>query len=580
MSELDPITLEVIRYGLQAIPDEIETDITRTAYSPLVYEYKDYAIGLLDADGRLIAMSRGGIPLFLANVFGLAVADGLAIYGRDNLLPGDAVISNHAPTFGQHLNNVSMYMPVHADGELAGFVAVLVHWIDVGGRYVGSSASNDTTDIFGEGIQFRTVKLRSRGEPVPEIYRMIECNTRFPEMLLGDVAAQLAACMKGCGLLAGIYARHGLPAVRAAIETVWRQSAERARAAVRAIPDGTYHARSFLDDDGVDLDRIVDIPVTVRVDGERFVIDFSQVSPQLRGPFNSGEFGGGVTAARLAFKYLTTPDEPTNEASFAPLEVVLPPGTFLSAKGTAALARYSTPLPTVIDTVIRAMQDAMPERVAAGHHGQAGSHRFHGVRPDGRLFSHLDTAHGGWGASDGRDGTGPFKTLGHGDTRDVPVESQEALYPVRVDLIRFLPDSGGAGTFRGGLGLEKVYTILGPCKLTVTFIRHGCPAWGLRGGGDGSPAYVEITRVGQPTRRLWKVSDTPLDTGDEVVICTGGGGGYGSPAGRDPARVAEDVRCGYVSPEAAQTAYAVVLDATGDPDAAATAGQRQRGGEP
>jgi N-methylhydantoinase A/oxoprolinase/acetone carboxylase beta subunit/N-methylhydantoinase B/oxoprolinase/acetone carboxylase alpha subunit len=576
--DIDPITLEVIRHGLQSIPDEIESDITRTAYSPLVYEYKDYAIGLLDAEGRLIAMSRGGIPLFLANVFALAVADGLAIYGREAIARGDAIISNHASTFGQHLNNVSMYMPVFAgDGgrQLVGFVAVLVHWIDVGGRYVGSSASNDTTDIFQEGIQFRTVKLRSRGEPVAEIYRMIEYNTRFPEMLLGDVAAQLSACIKGCQLLEEIFVRHGLATVQSAIQTIWQQSADRATAAVRAIPDGVYQARSFLDDDGVDLGKPVNIAVTVRVDGDRFTIDFSDIAGQLRGPFNAGHFGGGVTTARLAFKYLTTPDEPTNEGSFKPLNVILPPGKFLSAGPNAPLARYSTPLPTVIDTIIWAMQDAVPERVAAGHHGQAGSHRFHGILGDGRLFSHLDTAHGGWGASAHRDGTGPFKTLAHGDTRDVPVESQEALYPLRIDLIRFLPDSGGAGKFRGGLGLEKIYTILGPCKLTVTFIRHECPAWGLRGGQSGAVAYVEITRVGQPTKRLWKVSDTPLDLGDQVIICTGGGGGYGSPLDREPQLVLDDLRCGYITQPAAGEIYGIVRGADEMLDEPATVALRE-----
>lgn len=195
---IDPITLEIIRQLLQAIPDEVETDLTRTAFSPLVYEYKDYAVGIVDAEGRLITQSRGGIPIFLANVLGLAVLDGLAIYGRDNIHPGDVLITNHCGTMGQHLNNVVMYAPVFDPGDatrIVAFMCVLVHWTDVGGRYVGSSASNDTTEIFQEGIQFRSVKLRNRGEPAAEMYRMIEYNTRFPEMVLGDVdeAATMSA---------------------------------------------------------------------------------------------------------------------------------------------------------------------------------------------------------------------------------------------------------------------------------------------------------------------------------------------------------------------------------------------------
>jgi N-methylhydantoinase B len=576
----DAITVEIIRQLLQAIPDEVETDLTRTAFSPLIYEYKDYAVGIVDAEGRLITQSRGGIPIFLANVLGLAVQDGLAIYGREHMHAGDVFISNHAGTLGQHLNNVIMYTPVFDPEDASGIIAfmcVLAHWTDVGGRYVGSSASNDTTEIFQEGIQFRTVKLRSSGEPVPEIYRMIEYNTRFPEMVLGDIEAQYAGCVKGAGLFRDIATKFGADMTLSAIRTMWQQSEAAARAAVRAIPDGVYRASSFLDNDGVDLDRPIHCPVTVRIEGERFVVDLSDIADEVRGPFNSGREGGGVTAARIAFKYLTSPDEPTNEGSFAPLDVVLPDGKFLSAGPTAALARYSTPLATVIDTIIRAMAEALPDRVAAGHHASMGSHRFQGrLQESGRLFTHLDTAHGGWGASSGRDGSGPFKTLAHGDTLDVPVEVQEVLYGLHVDRFGFRTDSGGAGEFRGGLGLDKAYTLHQPVKLTLTFERHGCPPWGLLGGTNGEAGYVEIERQGQPRQKYLKATDIPLGAGDRVYVHTGGGGGYGSPLERDPRAVARDVQRGFVSVEAARSAYGVVIDNDGEADGAATLAERTK----
>jgi N-methylhydantoinase B len=179
----DPVTVEVIRRRLISISDQVDMNITRTAYSPLVYEYKDYAVGIVDADGKLLSQCTGGMPLFVADVLGAAIRDGLAIYGKDNLHEGDIVITNDAGTIGQHLNNVVMYTPVFAPdtGALAAFFVVVVHWLDVGGRVIGS-LSKYATDIFQEGIQFRTVKLRSRGEPVLEIYRMIQGNTRFPEL--------------------------------------------------------------------------------------------------------------------------------------------------------------------------------------------------------------------------------------------------------------------------------------------------------------------------------------------------------------------------------------------------------------
>lgn len=577
LEDTDPITLEIIRYALESIPDQIEVDITRTAYSPSIYDYKDFAVGMVDAEGRLICQGKGGVPLFLANVLGLAARDALLLYGHDDMGPGDVIISNHAPTFGQHLNNVAMLTPVmDPGGELFGFMCVFAHWLDVGGKVVGSHLVNDTTEIFQEGIQFRSVKLRQRGEPVPEIYRMIECNTRFPVELLGDVEAQLAGCMKGRQLFEEILAKNGTTTVRAAIETMWRQSAAAARAAVRAIPDGTYAAESFFDNDGVDLDRPIRIAIAVTVQGEEMTIDFSGVSEQVRGPFNAGANGGGITAARIAFKYLTTPDEPANEGSFEPLRVVLPPGKFLSAGPTAPLAKYSTPMPTVIDTIIHALAPAVPDRVAAGHHSDMGSHRFSGMNPrTGSLFLAVNTANGGWGASRGRDGPGPFKTLSHGDTQDIPAEAVEALYPLAMNAKTWRTDSGGVGEFRGGLGVAKEYIALAPCKLTLTFDRQLSPPWGLFGGLDGARAYAEIERPGKARERYLKIDGLQLETGDRVFLYSGGGGGYGRAIDRMPSRVAEDVRDGYVTVEAARTVYGVALIADNRVDDAETARLRK-----
>ncbi len=565
---IDPVTLEILRQLLQSIPDEVETDLTRTAFSPLIYEYKDYAVGMVDATGRLIAQSRGGIPIFLANVLGLAVQDGLAAYAEEGIEAGDVIITNHAGTLGQHLNNVVMFTPMMDPAEpskVIAFMAILAHWTDVGGKYVGSSASNDSTDIFQEGIQFRCVKLRRRGQPVPEIYRMIEYNTRFPTMVLGDVEAQMAGCIKGSDLFTRLARKFGTDTLLAGIEALWARSEAAARAAVRAIPDGVYRAESFLDNDGIDLGQRIACPITVRVEGERFIVDFSEISPQVRGPFNSGRYGGGITCARIAFKYLTTPDELTNEGSFAPLEVVLPDGKFLSASATAPMARYSAPISTVVDTIVHALAHAAPRMIAAGHHASMGSHRFQGVHPEtGMLFSHLDTALGGWGGSHDRDGSGPFKTLAHGDTMDVPVEVQELLYGLHLDKIGFRQDSAGPGRFRGGPGLDKQYTIRHPVKLTLTFERHGCPPWGVLGGGAGQPNYVEIQRHGEHEPKVYlKANDIPLSPGDRVLIHSGGGGGYGDPLGRDPQAVALDVRRGFLSEAAARQDHGVVLDAAG-----------------
>jgi len=559
-ASIDPVQLEIMRQLLQSIPDEVETDLTRTAFSPLIYEYKDYAVGMVDVKGRIISQSRGGIPIFLANSLGLAVLDGLAQYADEGIGAGDVIVTNHAGTLGQHLNNVVMFAPIMdpADGKsIIAFMAILAHWTDVGGRYVGSSASNDTTEIFQEGIQFRSIKLRRAGVAVPETYRMIEYNTRFPAMVLGDVAAQLSGCVKGAALFEELARKFGAATLIDAIHALWDRSEAAARAAVAAMPDGVYRAASFLDNDGIDLDKRIECPVTVRIEGERFIVDFSDISPQVRGPFNSGRDGGGISSARIAFKYLTTPNDPTNEGSFAPLEVILPDGKFLSASATAPMARYSAPLSTVVDTIIHAMEGAASGAIAAGHHASMGSHRFQGRHPvTGQLFSHLDTALGGWGGSHSLDGSGPFKTLAHGDTLDVPVEVQEAMYGLQLARIEFRQDSGGPGKYRGGLGLIKEYAVLHPVKLTLTFERSGCPPWGACGGGEGVPNHVELIRAGQSDSvRYLKVNDLALSPGDRVIIYTGGGGGFGNVLERDPKAVELDVRRGYVSLQAARDTY-------------------------
>ena len=192
---LDPITAEVIMHGLTAIPNLVDKNIARTAYSFLISEYKDYAVGIVDCDGKLITQSRGGLPIFVANALSAAVSDGLDIYGRQKLQHGDVVISNHAGSMGQHLNNVVMYTPIRigeTDGDLVGFFAVVMHWMDVGGITIGSCQSPFTTDIFQEGIQFRTVKLLNRGKRVDEMFRMVAENTRFPKLVLGDLESQIA----------------------------------------------------------------------------------------------------------------------------------------------------------------------------------------------------------------------------------------------------------------------------------------------------------------------------------------------------------------------------------------------------
>jgi N-methylhydantoinase B len=557
---VDPITLEVIRHGLVSITNQIDANIKRTAFSPYIYEYNDFAVGLTDADGQLIAQCTGGMPPFVADSVGTAVRDGLAIYGRDRLHHGDAVLCNHAAVQGQHLNNTVMYTPIHVGpgcATLIGFFAINVHWIDIAGAVPRSP------DIFGEGLQLRSIKLWKRGEPVEEIYRIIECNTRQPTELMGDIAAQLAGCLLGRDLIAGLVDKYGIATFRNAVTIILDQSEAAARALIRAMPDGIYTHETYLDNDRAG-DEPLPIRITVVVAGDEMTIDYSGIARQVKGPINSGWFGGGQTTARVAFKYLMGAGEMANEGTFRPLKLVLPPGKILSADATAPMGNYSTPFPTVIDAVIKALEKALPERVPGGHFGTHSGIRFSGRRPDGSYFATHDSGHGGWGACATHDGAGPFRTMAHGDTRIIPLELQESYLPVRIEELALRQDSGGAGKFRGGLGFRKSYRILAPCELQTNLDRTRFPPWGVHGGQEGRPGrFTVVNGKTGAMRSIEKEKGFRLAAGDLVCIETGGGGGYGPPAERALELIQRDLDAGYISTDAAARDYDVSVGADG-----------------
>jgi N-methylhydantoinase B len=558
---VDQITLEVIWHALISITNQIDANIKRTAFSPYIYEYNDFAVGLLDADGQLVAQCTGGMPPFVADSVGAAVRDGLTIYGADRLAHGDVVLCNHAAVQGQHLNNTVMYTPIRcseADRDrLIGFFAINVHWIDIGG------AVPHSTDIFMEGLQLRSIKLVSKGEPIEEVYRLIEDNTRQPTELLGDIAAQLAGCLFGRDLTVELAEKYGVATFLHALDLILDFSEAAARAFIRAIPDGVYDSSTFLDDDRAGGEPLP-IRVRVIVKDDELTVDYSDIADQVHGPINSGYFGGGQTTARVAFKYLIGAGEPSNEGTFRPLKLVLPPRKILSADTTAPMGNYSTPFPTVIDTVIRALAPALTQRVPGGHFGTHSGIRFYGRRADGSFFGTHDSGHGGWGACATHDGGGPFRTMAHGDTRIIPLELQEAALPIRIEEFSLRQDSGGAGRFRGGLGFRKVYRVLAPCMVQTNLDRTKFPPWGVRGGLNAKPGRFTLNDAATgECRSIDKEKGLALKRGDLVCVETGGGGGYGPPGERALDAIERDLDAGYVSRAAAERDYGVTIGADG-----------------
>ena len=554
---IDPITVEIIRCALKAAANEMSAVLKRTAYNMMIYEVQDYCVGIVDHEGRTMSQNEGALPIFLADL-GVAVQDGVELYGLESIYPGDVFLVNHPEVCGQHLNNMVVYTPFFWNGKILCFLAVRAHWIDVGGGSTGFGSSN-TRDVYEEGLQIRSVKIYSEGRPNAEVLRLIEDNIRFPESSLGDLRAQIACCRTGEERLEQICHKYGGKVFREAVETIWDQTDKLVREAVRAIPDGVYEASSFLDDDGRDMTKTIPIKVKVEVDGDELTIDFSEIADQVPGFINCGS-SGGMAAARVAFKALTSPDREVNEGSFRALKVILPPGKLLSARRPAPIGGWSLSLPTVLDTIFRALAPALPERVPAAHKGDMGGYAIFGNNPKtGRRYVCQNIIGGGWGGRPFEDGASASVSMCQGDVKNTPIELQELYYPLLYERHTFRTDSGGAGKYRGGVGVEVTVTALENCFLSRNTDRIKCPPWGLLGGAQGAVNETIIQRNGNTEVLPGKFSHLLVRRGESVTFLTAGGGGYGDPSMRDTASVNRDVELGYVSKQQASESYRMAV---------------------
>jgi len=554
---VDPITVEIIRCALKAAANEMSAVLKKTAYNMMIYEVQDYCVGIVDHEGCTMSQNEGALPIFLADL-GVAVQDGIEIYGLENIRPGDVFLVNHPEICGQHLNNMVVYTPFFWEGRLVCFLAVRAHWIDVGGASTGFGSSM-TRDVYEEGLQIRSVKIYSEGQPNIEVLRLIEDNIRFPESSLGDLRAQIACCRTGEERLQQMCRKYSAAVFQEAVEAIWDQTDKLVRESVRAIPDGVYEAASFLDDDGKDLTKTIPIKVRVEVRGDELTIDFSEVSDQVPGFINCGS-SGGMAAARVAFKALTSPDREVNEGSFRALKVVLPPGKLLSARRPAPIGGWSLSLPTVLDTIFRALAPILPKRIPAAHKGDMGGYAIFGTHPNtGRRYVCQNIIGGGWGGRPFEDGAAAAVSICQGDVKNTPIELQELYYPLLYECHVLRPDSGGAGRFRGGIGVELKVKPLHDLYVSRNTDRIQCPPWGLLGGKEGKTNQTLIRRNGKEETLPGKFSHLLVRPGETVTFLTAGGGGYGDPSKRDAKALRRDIELGYVSKEGAEGTYASVF---------------------
>ncbi len=563
----DAVLTEIVRNGVIAVTEEMKTNLMRTAYNMIVYEALDFTVGLYTAEGETVSIGLG-LPSFIRGMAETVKAK-LAHFGKDGIEPGDILVTNDAYTTGSHLYHFTFSLPIFHRGKLSGFACCMAHWTDVGGVLGGI-----TTDIYAEGLQIPIVKYAKAGVVNQDLVDIIRMNVRIPERAMGDLRAQITAVKTGERRFLELLDRYGRDDVLAAIANIMDQSEAAARLRTRSIPDGTYEAESFMDDDGVDIGRRVPIKVKVVKRGDEMTVDLSQVSPQVRGFYNSGATTG-YSCAQVAYKCLTSPtDYPINEGSFRPLKVILAPGSVVSAVKPAAMRWWMTFPMTVVDTVFKAMERAIPERTIAAHHADLLVCLINGISPkDGRLFlAGIGPSGGGFGAKIGEDGVSATVCMNDGDTHNHPVEQMEAKYPLLFERHALREDSGGAGRQRGGLGTEQVVQARFPININIQVDRVHCPPWGLAGGHSGLGNQVTLRLGGKEIADLpnAKVLMTRLNAGDTITIRAGGGGGFGPPEERDPNKVVHDVRQGYVSAKIAREIYRVALDEQGRVDTAAT----------
>jgi N-methylhydantoinase B len=534
--DFDILQIELFRHAMLSIADELEVNLTRTAYSLLIYEYKDYCIGFLDAGFRLIAQSKGSLPIFVSDLGG-PVRDAVDVIGVESLAPGDIFLTNYTPVSGQHLNNVVVATPIFDEAHaILGYICVRAHWADVGGLAPGS-ISWEARDIFQEGIQYRGLRIVRGGIPCPEVLKTIEANTRQPKQVMGDLNAQLGACQLGLRRWSDrVSGKWSADEIRGLMSSLLESSAELARRKIRhLLPNGRYESDCWLDDAGPTSREPILLKLAIDVQDGNVTVDMTGMPDQTTSPMNAGE-AAGVSCVRVAFKALLDPEIPVNEGFFDPIQCVFRKGTIISAEPTAPLGYWNAAIATIIDLVFKAIGSKCPEVVPAGHHASFGIFMFFGKNEDASWWMFMDTAHGGRGAHAKGNGFSPLKTLGHGDTRDIPVEVMESRFPLVCHSYRFVRDSGGKGLYRGGDATERIIEIKAPEVMAeFSLDRTFDPPWGIAGGSAGEAGDIEVCFAGSNEWQSFKKAGAlKLGRGTLVRIRSNAGGGWGEPAEDSP----------------------------------------------
>ena len=571
MQVIDPITIEVIRNYLLSAAREMNRNLVRTAYSTTIYEVHDFGVGIYDRQCRLLAEAPGLAIFTRGNDFALRkIVDYL---GYENIHPEDIILLNYPYWSAAHTLDVTAVSPIYHAGEIVGFSAVKQHWQDMGQKDPGYCTN--TVDVFQEGLIIPCLKIHKRGQLNEDLVDIIRFNSRMPEHTLGDMNAKLSSCITGRKRVEELLEKFGPETYQLATEQILDHGERVARARLAELPKGTWSAEDWVDDDGIDKETMVKIKATVTISDDEMVVDFTGSDPATKGPINV-PIGMTMGIGALVFKAITTPDLPANDGNFRPLRVIAPPGSLMHAVAPAPTFTM-WPALLAIDVVTKALAQAGPDVVPACSGGDIFSVSGVGIHPrTGKLWHQGSNEGVGFGAHPGGDGENVIMHPSEPGCRNNPIEVMETKAPIRIEFYGLRQDSGGAGQHRGGLGARRGVRYLADATALNMVKKSKTSPWGMAGGHAGANGYA----IYWPDTEKEKVTGTnyqPVDSGDQVFNLSGGGGGWGNPFLREPARILEDVRNEYVSVESAQNVYGVVIDpATMTIDTAATEQLRRK----
>jgi N-methylhydantoinase B len=529
MSAVDPVTLEVVRNALVGAAEEAGAALRRTAYSPNIKERVDCSTAVFDAHARMVAQAEH-IPVHLGS---MPASVDAALAAFDTLDPGDQVLVSDPYAGGTHLPDWTLVAPVHdPSGVLLGYAANRAHHSDVGGSAPGSMPAG-ATEIFAEGLRIPPVKLSVAGEESRDLVALLLANTRTPRERLGDLRAQVGANHLAATRLRALAADLGVNGLRTAMAGTLDHAERSVRAALRALPDGTWQAEDVLDDDGTGRTDIV-IRATVTIAGNQLTMDLTDSDAQVPGSVNAPR-AVTVSAAIYALRAVVAPDVPANDGALRALTVRTQPGTVVDPLPPAAVAAGNVETSQrIVDVLLRALAGAAPDRVPAASQGTMNNTLLGGTDPrTGEPFTYYETLGGGCGAGPWGPGTSGIQSH-MTNTRNTPIEAFELAYPLRVVAYRLRDGSGGAGEHRGGDGLVRILEVhTDDATASLLTERRARGPWGLAGGDAGTPGRNLLVRHGTE-HPLPAKTTLRLQRGDRLVVATPGGGGYGDPAAAMP----------------------------------------------